>query len=697
MAPLPAQLPALPSATCVSSRLRSRSRSTARRQCAMRKRVALVTAATDEYSRGATLLALRLHAALSDHADVLVYGSVEEHMLTPRAPSGKSGCGVIVRPLQDLQAPAEAVKLLEPAFSHFRFCWRKLALWALDEYDLVVYMDADMLLLNDRCLRRIVCDPSRWPQRGRIAAVPACQCWKGPAEEHLCVYTRCVSAMPGQFYFNAGLMIFRPDCTELKGMSEAIRQAVEAGREFPFAEQDFLNEHFTGRCAPLPAALNVLKPAFMYPRHREALLPIEEKVDVIHYVMTKPWNVRAANLEPEFGWLHGMWLDAWAAAVGNVSGVAGFAGTLGTVASGVVGDVDVSSSNVLVETKPSCATASVLTSSCFCPSRSNLTKGNLELYRVHPLLDVYYVPDFVSSAIETSLITAVHATSGCSPQLAKHEVTASQSLVGVGSANASACVSGCVSGSTSANFGSSQREGPGRWHQLRRRRVQCWGGVPHPNGAMCDPLPGHIATVASAVAGLSVGRRDSIGNQNPEMPSGAQAVAVEADARGGSTATCWQAADQCIVNVYAAGDGIDAHFDGPAFDPEVAILSLEGSALIRFSLVEKQLRPDLPRRLELLLRPRSLLLFSGEAYELYVHAVPHELQDVLSEDCANLDAARAGVGEAVPRSQRRTSLTLRRLKHVSARRPEGGDWEPEREADVAGQWSWWAKQLNEID
>eukprot|EP00913_Durusdinium_trenchii_P032439 g30371.t3 len=94
------------------------------------------------------------------------------------------------------------------------------------------------------------------------------------------------------------------------------------------------------------------------------------------------------------------------------------------------------------------------------------------------------------------------------------------------------------------------------------------------------------------------------------------------------------------------------------FESEVAILTLEGPALMYFGLVEKKIYPSLPPRLELLLEPRSLLVLKREAYELYVHRIDHVTVDVTQ------------TGEKIPRAPRRTSLTLRRLKHVQLRSEE---------------------------
>merc|ERR1711971_175264 len=89
-----------------------------------------------------------------------------------------------------------------------------------------------------------------------------------------------------------------------------------------------------------------------------------------------------------------------------------------------------------------------------------------------------------------------------------------------------------------------------RWRLLSRRRILCLGGVPHPDGAICEQLQGPLGCLAEALHSCGALRG---------LP------------------------DQCFVNSYAPGEGIDAHLDGPRFLPEVAIVNLEGAAVLNFS------------------------------------------------------------------------------------------------------------------
>lgn len=493
------------------------------------ERIAFVTLATASYAQGALVLTAGLRRQLRRSIDVIVFSPEGEELALP--------AGVKQRPLSALPKVLAPACAGEPVLPQFAFCWSKLGLWALEGYDVVIYMDADMLLVGD-----IAPLLSMIPGPGLLAAVPSCKCW---CEEE-CDYTSAVGrGCPGKHHFNAGLLVLRPSREEFASMQRALAAAT---REFPFAEQDFLNQHFEGRVVPLPAAFNALKHALRNPKHASEL-PLERCV-ALHFVMAKPWE-RASRLEEEFEELHALWHRARE----EVAGLA-------------------------------------------------FVRPQWVDRLVHPALPgLWHMPDFMGSSTGNALLACLRG-----PDLAP------------------------------------------RWQSLRRRRVLCLGGVPHPDGAICEALPPPLRELSEALA---------------------------------ECGALSQPADQCFVNEYASGQGIDAHSDGPCFHPEVAILSLEGTAILRFGLVEKRARPDLPPRVEVLLRPGSLLVMHAEAYELYVHSIEHTALD------------RTAEGHEVPRAPRRTSLTMRRFAHVQL---HAGDVNCEDHlAARAEQWRWWASELGEID
>jgi alkylated DNA repair dioxygenase AlkB len=98
--------------------------------------------------------------------------------------------------------------------------------------------------------------------------------------------------------------------------------------------------------------------------------------------------------------------------------------------------------------------------------------------------------------------------------------------------------------------------------------------------------------------------------------------------------------DQLIVNEYEPGQGISPHIDCvPCFGPVVASLSLGSTCVMELS------RDDMMQAL--LLRPRSLLVLSGEARYQWRHAIRPRRSDVHE-------------GIRLPRA-RRVSLTFRKV------------------------------------
>ncbi|OLQ12354.1 Alpha-ketoglutarate-dependent dioxygenase alkB-like 6 [Symbiodinium microadriaticum] len=502
-----------------------------------RRRTAFVSLATEDYGRGALVMSASMRTRLPEDVDVVVFSDAELAVVP----------GVSVRELEDLPKVSPPQQAGEPLMPHFRFCWRKLGLWALEEYDVIFYLDSDMLAVGD-----VAGLLDFLPEEGQLGAVPSCECWRSES----CTYT--LGPREG-LYVNAGLLCFRPSMLELGKMREALANWTFSERDaqpnaahffpeaMPFAEQDFLNSFFRGRIRPLPSAFNALQHAMKNPKHMAALEL--EKCRILHYVMGKPWE-RASRVDEDVADLRALWWQAW---------------------------------------------------------KDNASKACLhprwERHRVHAALPLFLVKDFVNVEGEASLISEIYG-----------------------------------------------EELKGRWTQLRRRRLMCLGGVPHPDGAICEDLPQAIFQLGSNL--VRVGATEGPPNQ-------------------------------CFINHYSPGEGIDAHCDGPQFHPEVAILTLEGPALLHFGLVEKKAYPHLPPRFEVLLEPRSLLVMRGEAYNLYVHRIDH----------AEAETTRDGL--EVQRARRRTSLTFRRLAHVKL---ESKDVKGEAERlGRQAQWRWFATQLSEFD
>ncbi|XP_036602357.1 alpha-ketoglutarate-dependent dioxygenase alkB homolog 6 isoform X2 [Trichosurus vulpecula] len=180
-----------------------------------------------------------------------------------------------------------------------------------------------------------------------------------------------------------------------------------------------------------------------------------------------------------------------------------------------------------------------------------------------------------------------------------------------------------------------------KWTQLSGRKLQNWGGLPHPKGMVPEQLPRWLQRWVDAVSSLG-------------LFGGAQANHV-------------------LVNEYRPGEGIMPHEDGPLYYPTVSTISLGSHTILdmyppRGPELEKDPREEQPQlhpKFSLLLEPRSLLVLRGEAYTHLLHGIRPTLMDSLTETpVANASACpSARPGALLPRGTR-VSLTIRRVPRV---------------------------------
>uniref|UniRef100_A0A3Q3ETZ6 AlkB homolog 6 n=1 Tax=Kryptolebias marmoratus TaxID=37003 RepID=A0A3Q3ETZ6_KRYMA len=176
-----------------------------------------------------------------------------------------------------------------------------------------------------------------------------------------------------------------------------------------------------------------------------------------------------------------------------------------------------------------------------------------------------------------------------------------------------------------------------KWTQLSGRRLQNWGGSPHPKGMLVENIPDWLRTYCDRISSLG--------------------------AFSGRTA------NHVLVNEYKAGEGIMPHEDGPLYHPTVSTISLGSHALLDFYRPVGSQEGAAPQTEEnrfvfsLLLRPRSLLLLQDETYLRLLHGIRGRGQDPLTDQVVNLPAARAQPGETLTRGTR-VSLTIRHVPKV---------------------------------
>ena len=182
------------------------------------------------------------------------------------------------------------------------------------------------------------------------------------------------------------------------------------------------------------------------------------------------------------------------------------------------------------------------------------------------------------------------------------------------------------------------------------RRVGNWGGKPS-DADVTEPLPVWAVAVVDALFARAVFGAKTAARQRP---------------------------NHVLVNEYRAPAGVSPHNDGSTYAPKVAILTLEGDALIDFwendgspTAVEREeaeeedeedrknnRRPPSPSpRAQVALRRRSLLVYEGEAYDLR-HGIRRRFVDTITRACVNAESARVAAGETVPRGERRVSVVF---------------------------------------
>uniref|UniRef100_A0A8C9DDT9 AlkB homolog 6 n=1 Tax=Prolemur simus TaxID=1328070 RepID=A0A8C9DDT9_PROSS len=185
-----------------------------------------------------------------------------------------------------------------------------------------------------------------------------------------------------------------------------------------------------------------------------------------------------------------------------------------------------------------------------------------------------------------------------------------------------------------------------KWTQLSGRKLQNWGGLPHPRGMVPERLPPWLQRYVDKVSDLRL--------------------------FGGLPAN-----HGIMVTTYPPimGQGIMLpHEDGPLYYPTVSTISLGSHTML--DLYEprqpedddpvEQPRPPPRPTTSLLLEPRSLLVLRGTAYTRLLHGIAAARVDEL--DATSLPPNAAACPSARPGARlvrgTRVSLTIRRVPRV---------------------------------
>lgn len=176
-----------------------------------------------------------------------------------------------------------------------------------------------------------------------------------------------------------------------------------------------------------------------------------------------------------------------------------------------------------------------------------------------------------------------------------------------------------------------------KWTQLSGRRLQNWGGLPHPKGMVAERIPDWLLKHCEKISSLG--------------------------------AFCGKTANHILVNEYKQGEGIMPHEDGPLYHPTVTTISLGSHTLLDFYTPVSSTEGDAPQTEEnrylfsLLVRPRSLLILQDDMYQRLLHGIQGCDQDTLTDKVVNLSPAKAVSGDTLTRATR-VSLTIRHVPKV---------------------------------
>jgi inositol 3-alpha-galactosyltransferase len=218
---------------------------------------------------------------------------------------------IILHPLSHLRLPEDGTASGMVA-ERFIDTWTKLRVF--DLYDLgferLCWLDADMMIFSDPSPLVFSKENDGFLDGGdgmRVMAVHTCVCnldhdswapetWK-PENCAMAKLTSpsqlaAVEAEPDTLSnFNSGTFLYKPS----KSLSDFVLKKFEdlgnaKLRAMKFPDQDFLNEAFDGRWAPLSWKTNALKTW----RYWHTNIWRDDQVAVLHYIVDKPWAARVA-------------------------------------------------------------------------------------------------------------------------------------------------------------------------------------------------------------------------------------------------------------------------------------------------------------------------------------------------------------------------------------------------------------------
>ncbi|KAI9006620.1 nucleotide-diphospho-sugar transferase [Phycomyces nitens] len=276
---------------------------------------AIVLTSTNNYVKGVVALAEALRHVQSQYPLLVLYTEA----VSDKALKLLELANCTLRRIEPIKPRAKIDYFAE----RFVDTWTKLGVWGQTDYDRLVLLDADMLpFQNMDELMTMKLESKYW-----VAACHACTCnpqgikaypsdWV-PAN---CAYTHIQASIPikpTRHYFNSGLIVLTPSLGLFEDMLSQLHSTLDLSI-YPFPDQDFLNQVFSGRWITLPYTYNALK---TLPQAHPSLWHSSDLKNV-HYILAKPWDADRDSLKDEdkiYYPLYQVWWNAYERATQRLS------------------------------------------------------------------------------------------------------------------------------------------------------------------------------------------------------------------------------------------------------------------------------------------------------------------------------------------------------------------------------------------
>ena len=276
------------------------------------------------YLAGAIILAHTLRKYSSRYPLIVLYtDSLPQECVDAIVSEDCDQGNVIVQKVDQL-VPRQEVHITA---ERFKDTWTKLRVFDLVEYDKLVFLDADIMIMGPM-------DPMfdiELPGRDWLGAAHACVCNvdKDPWAPHDWIPENCPTssqthpialqggppitpASPPHYHLmNSGVLLFCPS-PDLRDRVKHFLDTTPLLSTFQFPDQNFLDEFFRNKWLSLAWQWNATKTKHYW--HQNVWR--DDEVRALHYIVDKPWDKRIgpdgiAGYKQRDGVTHGWWWDEY--------------------------------------------------------------------------------------------------------------------------------------------------------------------------------------------------------------------------------------------------------------------------------------------------------------------------------------------------------------------------------------------------